>query len=69
MPTITYEATTRVKKVRINMLLLEYEQFKMKENETIGEMHSKLTNIIASLNNLEHEIEFESKNWKMIRSL
>ena len=58
-----------VKKVRINMLIHEYEQFTMKENKTISKMHSRLTDIISSLKNLGHEIDLESKNWKMIRLL
>ena len=46
---VTYEGTFRVKESKINLLVTQYEVFKMAESETINQMYSRFTNIINSL--------------------
>ena len=46
---VTYEGTSRVKESKINLLVTQYEVFKMDESETIIQMSSRFTNIINSL--------------------
>ena len=46
---VTYEETFRVKESKINLLITQYEVFKMDESETIIQMYSRFTNIINSL--------------------
>ncbi|KAK2967947.1 hypothetical protein RJ640_026374 [Escallonia rubra] len=46
---VTHEGTNQVKKTKINMLVQQYEAFKMKEHESIDEMYSKFTLIINGL--------------------
>ncbi len=49
---VTYEGTFRVKESKINLLITQYEIFKMDESKTIAHMYSKFTNIINSLKTL-----------------
>ena len=46
---VTYEGTSRVKESKINLLVTQYEVFKIDESETITQMYSRFTNIINSL--------------------
>ena len=46
---VTYERTSKVKESKINLLVTQYEVFKMDEYETIVQMYSKFTNIINNL--------------------
>ncbi|XP_059295647.1 uncharacterized protein LOC132048982 [Lycium ferocissimum] len=52
----THEGTTQVKNSKIDMLKIEYEMFKMKENESIHEMHTRFTSIINELHSLREVI-------------
>ncbi|RVW18796.1 hypothetical protein CK203_098353 [Vitis vinifera] len=45
----THEGTNQVKESKINLLVLNYEVFSMKENETIVEMITRFTNIVNGL--------------------
>ena len=45
----------RVKESKISVLVLRFELFKMKENETISEMITRFTNITNSLASLGKE--------------
>ncbi|XP_070010442.1 uncharacterized protein [Nicotiana sylvestris] len=47
----TYEGTTQVKKSKIDMLTTKYELFRMKDNESIQDMHTRFT-IINELHSL-----------------
>ncbi|XP_019254967.1 PREDICTED: uncharacterized protein LOC109233535 [Nicotiana attenuata] len=47
-----HEGTTQVKQSKIDMLTTEYELFKMKEDESIQEMHTCFTSIINELHSL-----------------
>jgi len=46
---ITHEGTTQVKNSKINMLMHEYEMFKMEPHESISKIFSRFTNITNSL--------------------
>ncbi|XP_075093696.1 uncharacterized protein LOC142173016 [Nicotiana tabacum] len=47
-----HEGTTQVKQFKIDMLTTEYELFKMKEDESIQDMHTRFTSIINELHSL-----------------
>ena len=46
---VTYEGTSKMKELKINLIVTQYKVFKMDESETIIQMYSKFTNIINSL--------------------
>ncbi|KAK2985411.1 hypothetical protein RJ640_007353 [Escallonia rubra] len=50
---VTHEGTNQVKETKINMLVQQYEAFKMKEHESINEMYSRFTLIINGQKLLE----------------
>ena len=45
----TYEGTTQVKETKVTILTYEYEMFRMKEGEGVGEMFERFTKIIGGL--------------------
>ncbi|XP_070019444.1 uncharacterized protein [Nicotiana sylvestris] len=45
----SHEGTTQVKQSKIDMLTTEYELFRMKDNESIQDMHTRFTSIINEL--------------------
>ncbi|XP_070022578.1 uncharacterized protein [Nicotiana sylvestris] len=47
-----HEGTTQVKQSKIGMLTTEYELFRMKDNESIQDMHTRFTSIINELHSL-----------------
>nr|XP_016435111.1 PREDICTED: uncharacterized protein LOC107761400 [Nicotiana tabacum] len=47
-----HDGTTLVKQCKIDMLTTEYELFKMKEDESIQDMHTRFTSIINELHSL-----------------
>ncbi|XP_075103408.1 uncharacterized protein LOC142177995 [Nicotiana tabacum] len=46
---ITYEGTIKVKETHINMLVHDYELFRMKEGKSIEEMFARFSKIISDL--------------------
>ncbi|GAV65592.1 UBN2 domain-containing protein, partial [Cephalotus follicularis] len=50
---ITYEGTNKVKEVKTNMFVHEYEMFIMHENEDIKTMFTRFTNITNALQALD----------------
>ncbi|XP_075097977.1 uncharacterized protein LOC142175290 [Nicotiana tabacum] len=48
----THERTTQVKQSKINMLTTEYELFRMKNDESIQDMHTRFASIINELHSL-----------------
>ncbi|XP_075101664.1 uncharacterized protein LOC142177099 [Nicotiana tabacum] len=48
----THEGTTQVKQSNIDMLTTEYELFRMKDDESIQDMHTRFTSIINELHSL-----------------
>ncbi|XP_070015974.1 uncharacterized protein [Nicotiana sylvestris] len=47
-----HEGTTQVKQSKIDMLTTEYELFRMKDDESIQDMHTRFTSIINELHSL-----------------
>ncbi|XP_070009887.1 uncharacterized protein [Nicotiana sylvestris] len=52
----THEGTTQVKQSKIDMLTTEYELFRMKDDESIQDMHTRFTFIINELHSLGETI-------------
>ncbi|XP_070003486.1 uncharacterized protein [Nicotiana sylvestris] len=48
--------TTQVKKSKVNMLITEYELFRMKDDESLQDMHTRFTSIINELHSLGETI-------------
>ncbi|XP_075087712.1 uncharacterized protein LOC142169709 [Nicotiana tabacum] len=48
----THEGTTQVKQSKIDMLTIEYELFRMKDDEPIQDMHTRFTSIINEIHSL-----------------
>ncbi|XP_070007641.1 uncharacterized protein [Nicotiana sylvestris] len=51
-----HEGTTKVKQSKIDMLTTEYELFRMKDDESIQDMHTRFTSIINELHSLGETI-------------
>ena len=66
---VTYEGTSKVKETKINLLITQYEVFKMDESETIVQMYSRFTNIINSLKALDKAHTQSELVQKILRSL
>ncbi|XP_075076493.1 uncharacterized protein LOC142163139 [Nicotiana tabacum] len=62
---IAHEGTTQVKQSKIDMLTIEYELFRMKDDESIQDMHTRFTSIINKLHSLGEVIP---KN-KLVRKI
>ncbi|XP_009778397.1 uncharacterized protein [Nicotiana sylvestris] len=60
-----HEGTTQVKQSKIDMLTTKYELFKMKDDESIQDMHTRFTSIINELHSLGKSI---SRN-KLVRNI
>uniref|UniRef100_A0A1S4CH61 Uncharacterized protein n=1 Tax=Nicotiana tabacum TaxID=4097 RepID=A0A1S4CH61_TOBAC len=63
-----HEGTTQVKQSKINMLTTEFELFRMKDDESIQDMHTRFTSIINELHSLG-EIITRNKLVKKIPSV
>ncbi|XP_070032693.1 uncharacterized protein [Nicotiana tomentosiformis] len=53
---MAHEGTTQVKQSKIDMLTTEYELFRMKDDESIQDMHTQFTSIINELHSLREII-------------
>ncbi|XP_075097858.1 uncharacterized protein LOC142175177 [Nicotiana tabacum] len=53
---IAHEGTTQVKQSKIDMLTIEYELFKMRDDESIQDMDTRFTSIINGLHSLGETI-------------
>ncbi|XP_009785493.1 uncharacterized protein LOC142162172 [Nicotiana tabacum] len=47
-----HERTTQVNQSKIDMLITDYELFRMKDDEPIQDMHTRFTSIISELHSL-----------------
>ncbi|XP_016478635.1 uncharacterized protein LOC107800008 [Nicotiana tabacum] len=54
---IAHEGTTQVKQSKIDMLTIEYELFRMKDDEYIQDMHTRFTSTINELHSLGESIQ------------
>ena len=66
---ITYEGTSQVKEMKINILMHRFEIFKMKKNENLNEMFTRFTLIFDSLNSLRKNFSNAEKVWQVSRCL
>ena len=66
---ITYERTNQVKDSKVIILENDYEMFKMKPNEFIVEMFTRVTNIINGLEGLGKRVSEQDKISKILRCL
>lgn len=65
----THERTTQVKETKVDMLATQYENFSVKEGETIHEMHTKFTSIKNKLRCLGEPILPSKQVQKILRVL
>ncbi|KAH0689613.1 hypothetical protein KY289_016971 [Solanum tuberosum] len=65
----TYEGTQRVKESKVDMLTTQYENFSMKEGETIFEMNSRFTSITNELRGLGEPIPVSKQIRKILKVL
>ena len=65
----TYEGTSDMKNAKIDMLMHEYETFKMKENETVEEMFERFGKITNALDALGERLAQAKLVRKILRSL
>ncbi|XP_077249185.1 uncharacterized protein LOC143888633 [Tasmannia lanceolata] len=65
----THEGTTQVKKTKINLIVSDFEAFKMKNDESIYEIYTRFTNIINELEGLGKTYTNEEIVNKLLRSL
>ncbi|MQL70093.1 hypothetical protein Taro_002403 [Colocasia esculenta] len=66
---VIYEGTSEVKETKANILVSEYEAFKMKHDETISEMYGRLTLLTNGLKNLGKNYTEKELLRKILRSL
>ena len=66
---VTHEGTNQVKEDRIDLLMGQYEGFKMKPEENICSMFVRFTNIINDLHSLEKVFSNYDKARKILRAL
>ncbi|XP_077232436.1 uncharacterized protein LOC143869763 [Tasmannia lanceolata] len=66
---VTYEGTTQVEKTKVNLLVSDFEAFKMKDDESISEMYTRFSNIINELECLGKLYYNEEMVNKLLKSL
>ena len=66
---VTYEGTSQVKQSKIDILMREYELFKMQPEENIREMFRRFTEIVNNLHSLGKLFINKEKVRKVLRSL
>ncbi|KAH0716726.1 hypothetical protein KY285_012757 [Solanum tuberosum] len=63
-----HEGTTQVKESKVDMLTTQYENFSIKEGETIHEMNTRFTSIINELRCLGEPIHPSKQVQKILRA-
>ena len=66
---VTYEGTSQVRETKVNMLIHEYELFKMEPNESIKDMYTRFIHIINNLKSLGKTYTNEEMVRKVLRCL
>ena len=66
---VTHECTNQVKESKINILVYNYELFKMNLDESITEIFTRFTNIISGLKSLGNIYPNNEQVRKILRSL
>lgn len=64
-----HEETSQVRKFRIAMLFTKYETFRIKENESLSDMMTRLTTLINELSSLGKILTTEEQVDKVLREL
>ena len=67
--TVTYEGTSQVKETKINILMHQYEMFKINKDENINEMFTRFTLITNCLNSFGKTFTNAEKVQKVLRYL
>ena len=66
---LIYEGTSKVKETKANLLITEYEMFKIKSDESIFEMFVRLMQLINNLKDLGKDYSNSNLVRKVLRSL
>ncbi|MFW5439018.1 hypothetical protein, partial [Paenibacillus apiarius] len=66
---ITHEGTSQVKQAKLEMLVSRYENFMMKDGETIYDMFTRFTDIVNKVKSLGKQYEPDEMVRKILRSL
>ena len=66
---VTHESTSKVKESKIASLVHKFELFKMKQNESISDMITRMTNITNTLKSLGKEYSQVDLVRKILRCL
>ncbi|XP_038701819.1 uncharacterized protein LOC119998540 [Tripterygium wilfordii] len=66
---VKHEGTDQVKDSKINMLVHDYELFKMESGESVSNMYGRLINIVNDLNGLGKVYSSAEQVQKILRSL
>ena len=66
---VTHEGTDDVKRERKYALIHEYELFRMKQKETITDVHKRFTHIVNHLTGLGKVFDKEELNIKVLKCL
>ncbi|XP_070008350.1 uncharacterized protein [Nicotiana sylvestris] len=64
-----HDGTTQVKQSKIDMLTTEYELFKMRDDESIQDMHTRFTSIINELHSLDETIPRNKLTYELKRKI
>jgi len=66
---VTHEGTSQLKRVKIDLLRFQCENFAIHENDSIDDMVTRFTKITNSLSSLGEAIDNDQKIRKAIRAL
>jgi len=66
---VTHEGTNNVKHARKNSLIQEYEMFRMRQGETIYDVHKRFTHIVNHLSGLGKIFDIDELNINILKSL
>lgn len=65
----TYVGTAKVKEAKADSLIVEFDNFSMKDGESVREMADRLINITTSLHNLGEKISSNRIRKKLLHAL
>ncbi|XP_009628611.1 uncharacterized protein [Nicotiana tomentosiformis] len=66
---VTYEGTNKVKEIRINLLVRDYELFQMNDGESVEEMFSRFSKILGYIKSFGRPIKSGEHVKKTLRSI
>ncbi|MCH87410.1 aspartyl-tRNA synthetase, partial [Trifolium medium] len=65
----TYDGNEQIQEAKANLLVQQYELFKMKEDEDIGTMFTRFQTLVYGLRVLKKSYTTSDHVWKILRSL